>query len=742
MTPQEVTDMADFFNEILNMSITASWLILAVMLMRLIFSKAPKWIRCAMWGMVGLRLILPFSLESALSLIPSAQTIPPALIHTDTAESLGTAEILSYVGNNSVSYELGIQDGSLIFSEICAPDCDTVNPLLLNLTVASVLWIIGLAALLIYACISYVKLRSKVATAVLLRDNIYQSEAVFSPFILGIINPKIYIPFGLSDKTLQYVESHENAHLRRCDHITKPLAFLILCLHWFNPLVWISYSLFCKDIELACDEKVIREMNLNERKSYATAILDCGISRRRIAACPLAFGETSIKERVRNALSYKKPMLWVILFAVIACIALGVGFMTNPDKKSESPTLTPTDYGSSIVGVKMTVTDINLDGDRPTITVLWSNSLDNTVLLGEPFEVEYYENGKWESCQKPDTENIFHLPAYILNPNDTKEMVYHVDNYDFSKSGNYRITANYDLDIYVGMSLSRVLSAYAGFSIGEATVPNETNPFPLEPESVTVNNEFVGIQSGSVPCSNVRSEKYMIPDGYDDTPIYAGASNRHKLYYSSILHMPTRAIRSTEELEEYKKMTLGGTDYIEYTMLNEYDDAFFRDNLLIMINTMEQNDRFAYRLIGVYSSGSDVWALIEKTHSKEYKSTDRAYGTNIAIEVRKDYIPNAKTFDAWVEKDILSDESVTTANENKIFYGRVTSVRDDIITVKSEEGEVVHINGTWLGNKSVSIRVENPKDWQVGDRTMVVYTALYETADSTVIGIEDIIKTN
>lgn len=649
--------MADLFNGILNMSITAGWIILAVMLLRLIFHKAPKWIRCAMWGMVGLRLILPFSLESALSLIPSAEPIPQELVHSGTPDNLSTAEILSYVGNNSVSYELGIQDGSIIFNEICAPDCDTVNPLLLNLTVASVLWLVGIAALLIYACVSYIKLRSKVATAVLLRDNVYQSENVDSPFILGIIKPKIYIPFGMSDDAVGYVSAHENAHLRRRDHISKPLAFLVLCLHWFNPLVWAAYSLFSKDIELACDERVIREMNLDERKSYATAILDCGISRRRIAACPLAFGETSIKERVKNALSYKKPMLWVIIIAVIACVAVAVGFMTNPSKPDENnPSFTPTDHGSSIVGINMTVTDIDLDSDRPTITVLWSNNLENTVLYGEPFGVEYYENGKWESCQKPDTENVFALPAYILEPNSTREKVYHVDNYDFSRSGNYRITATYDLDIYEGMSLSRVLSAYAGFAISEAAVANQgvTENF-LEPESVTPNNEFVGIQSASIPYSNVRSEKYMIPDGYDDTPIYAGASNSHKLYQSYLRHLPTYAIRSVEELEEYKKMTLGGTAYMEYTLFNEYDNEFFRDNLLIIINALEPNDRFSYKLLGVYSSGSDVWALIETTHSKEYENGDKAYGTNIAIEVRKDHIPKGQTFDSWVEKDVLAD---------------------------------------------------------------------------------------
>lgn len=734
--------MADLFNEILNMSINASWLILAVMLIRLIFSKAPKWIRGIMWAMVGFKLIIPFSLETALSLLPSAKTIPQEIIHSNTPDNIGGTEILGYIGNNPVSYSLSIQDGSLIFNEYCAPDVVTVNPLLIIMTVASVIWIIGLAALLIYTVISSIMLKNKISTAVLLRDNIYQSEAVDSPFIFGIFKPKIYIPYGLSDDNLKHVEAHENAHLKRFDYITKLIGFLILCVHWFNPFVWIGYGLFCKDIELACDEKVIRDMDIEKRREYASAILECGISRRRIAAYPLAFGETSIKERVKNALSYKKPMLWVIIVAVIACIAVAIGFMTNPDKKNENPStpFTATENGASHEGVRMTVTDLNLDSDDPTVTVEWSNKLENSVLFGEPFDLLYYENGKWESCLKPDTDNYFNLPLYMLKPDGKKEMVYHIGNFDLSKPGNYRVTAAYELDIYQDMALSRVLTAYAGFSIAEAVAPNVTNPFPLEPESVTANNEFVGIQSGSIPYSDARMEKYVIPDGYDDMPIYGGASNRHKLYYSSIRHLPTRSISSIEELEAYKKMTLGGTAYAEYTMLNEYGEEFFEDNILIVINSIEQNDRFTYKMMGVYSSGSDVWVLIEKTHPKEYKEDDTAYGINIAIEIKKEHIPKAQTFDAWIERDIMPEESVTFENKYKVFSGEVTSVKDDVIVIRPDDGEVIHINGTWLGNKSVSIRVDNPQAWQAGNRAEVVYTALYEGADSTVTGVVNVTK--
>ncbi len=738
--------MGSFFNELLNLSITASWLILAVMLYRLVFARngeIPTWCRGLLWAMVGIRLVIPFSIEYSRSLIPNAKIIPQEIIHSHTPDSIGGAEILEYIGNNPVSYELGMQNGSIIFTEYCAPDCDTVNPLLLILTVASVLWIIGLAALLIYTVISTYKLKSKISSAVLLRDNIYQSENVDSPFIFGFIKPKIYIPYGLSEETLRYVEAHENAHLKRLDHITKLLGFLILCVHWFNPLVWIAYTLFCKDIELACDEKVIRDMEIEKRKEYATAILECGVSRRKIAAYPLAFGEISIKQRVKNALKYKKPAVFGIVTAILMCILVAILFMTtreNPKDKTPSKTFVATESGASHEGVRMTVTDLILDGDDPTVTVEWSNNLENTVLFGEPFDVLYYENGKWESCLKPDTDNYFNLPLYVLKPDGKKEMVYHIGNFDLSRSGNYRVTATYELDIYQDMALSRVLTAYAGFSIGEAVIPNVTNPFPDEPESVTVNNEFVGIQSGSIPYSEAKMEKYVIPDGYDDVAVYAGASNSHKLYYSSIRHLPTRCIKSIEELEDYKEMTLKGTAYAEYTMLNEYDEEFFEENILIMINSTESNDRFTYKMMGIYSSGSDVWVLIEKTHPKEYEDDDTAYGINIAVEVKKEYIPKAQTFDSWIERDILPEESVTFENKYKTFVGEVASVKDNVIVIKPDDGEVIHINGTWLGRKSVAIRVDNASDWQVGDRAEVIYTALYEGADSTVIGVVSVSK--
>ena len=326
--------MADIFLKVVNMSISACWIVLAIVLLRIILKKAPKWINCLLWGIAGLRLVMPFSLESIFSLIPSAEFIPQELVHSHSSVDVKGTEILNYVGNNPVSVELGISDGSLVFNEITAPDCPSINPLLISTYIASIVWIVGIIALLVYTLVSFLRLKQKIGTAVLLRDNIYQCEAVVSPFVLGIIRPKIYLPFNMGEQEMEHVIAHEQAHLRRKDHLWKPLGFLILTLHWFNPLVWLGYILLCRDIELACDEKVVKELNNEQRADYSQALLSCSVNRRMVAACPVAFGEVGVKNRVKSVLNYKKPAFWVIAVAIVLCIVLAFGFLTNPKNTS------------------------------------------------------------------------------------------------------------------------------------------------------------------------------------------------------------------------------------------------------------------------------------------------------------------------------------------------------------------------------------------------------------------------
>lgn len=310
--------MSEFFLTIVNMSISASWIVLAVLLLRLLLKKAPKWITVLLWGIVAVRLICPFTIESVMSLIPSAETISPEIMMDATPEINSGIPIL----NNTINP---------VISESFAPDPVTsANPLQILIPVLSVVWVVGIAVMLVYTAISYFKVKRKIGTAVLLRDNIFQSESVISPFVLGLIKPKIYLPFGMNEQDMSHVIAHEQAHIRRKDHWWKPFGFLILTLHWFNPLMWLGYILLCRDIELACDEKVIKELNTEQKADYSQALLTCSVNRRMIAACPLAFGEVGVKDRVRSVLNYKKPAFWIIVVAIITSVAVAVCFLTNP----------------------------------------------------------------------------------------------------------------------------------------------------------------------------------------------------------------------------------------------------------------------------------------------------------------------------------------------------------------------------------------------------------------------------
>lgn len=310
--------MDDVFLKLVNLSISASWLILAVLVLRVVLKKAPKWVMPLLWGVVALRLVCLFSIESALSLIPSAETIPSEIV-TETREP--------------VLYEqatLDIVTNPTLPSAAEVPVGVSRQQAQVDFNIYSVLWLAGMAALLVHALVSAGKLKRKLATAILLRDNIYESEFVDSPFVFGVVKPNIYLPMHMDEGTAAYVIAHECAHLARRDHWWKVLGYLVLALHWFNPLVWVAYILFCRDIELACDEKVVRGLDGAARADYSQALLSCAAPKRAVAACPLAFGEGNIKTRVKSALHYKKPAFWVAAAAVLAVVIVAVCFLTNP----------------------------------------------------------------------------------------------------------------------------------------------------------------------------------------------------------------------------------------------------------------------------------------------------------------------------------------------------------------------------------------------------------------------------
>ena len=317
--------MAAVFLKLLNLSISASWLVLAVLVLRLISKRSPKWMNVLLWGIVALRLVLPFSVESALSLIPSAETVSPAVVQFDPAPTITSGvSVIDNAVNPSLS------------EHFAAAPLASVNPLYVWAYLAGWVWLIGLGAMLLYALASYLRLRRRVSVSLPIQDNIYLCDAISSPFILGVVKPHIYLPSGLDEVQRQNVLSHERAHLARRDHWWKPLGFALLAVYWFNPVLWLAYTLLCRDIELACDERVIRTMDESAVKTYSTVLLACSMPRKAVITCPLAFGEVGVKERVKNALHYKKPAFWVVAASVAVCVVVAVCFLTNPPTDTDA----------------------------------------------------------------------------------------------------------------------------------------------------------------------------------------------------------------------------------------------------------------------------------------------------------------------------------------------------------------------------------------------------------------------
>ena len=302
------SDLDVVFSLVLTMSLSASWIAAAVLVLRLCLKRAPKWVNVLLWGIVAVRLVLPVSIESPLSLRPRRAASLPAAAAQPTQAGAAPA-----VGGAAAA-----ASGAAVSSQ---PSW---------LSMLAWVWLAGIAVLLLYTWISTQRLRRKVREAVRLRGNIYETEHIDSPFVLGVLRPRIYLPYHMDSRDREQVIAHEQAHLCRGDHVWKPLGFLLLTIHWFNPLLWLSYVLLCRDIELACDEKVIKHLDCGQRADYMQALVTCSVNRRRIAACPLAFGEIGVKERVKSVMNYKKPTFWIILLAVAVCVVLAVCFLTNP----------------------------------------------------------------------------------------------------------------------------------------------------------------------------------------------------------------------------------------------------------------------------------------------------------------------------------------------------------------------------------------------------------------------------
>ena len=312
--------MENLFLKLLNMSLSASWLVLAVLMLRLLLKKAPKWVRGVLWALVALRLVCPFSIESTLSLIPSAEPVPQEIVYA------------AHPRLNTGIPALNAATAPVMESAFAPTPEESANPLQIWTFIGARLWLAGVSTMLLYALVSYLRLRRRVDVSIPLQNDIWLCDGIDAPFILGVFRPRVYMPSSLAEPQLSHVLAHERAHLARHDHWWKPLGFALLAVYWFNPALWLAYILLCKDIELACDERVYRDMAIAERADYSQTLLDQSRPGSGVAACPLAFGEVGVKERVKAALSYKKPAFWVLAVSAAACVVVAVCFLTNPAK--------------------------------------------------------------------------------------------------------------------------------------------------------------------------------------------------------------------------------------------------------------------------------------------------------------------------------------------------------------------------------------------------------------------------
>ena len=331
--------MEDFVMKLIEMSISASWLVLVVLVLRLLLKKSPRWIHVCLWALVAVRLVCPVSIETPVSLTPTDLTdqvmgaLPNSYYGDSMIHSYGTEDY-----DMAVSAGIQPEEGDNGYLYVVTQPDDPTKPVHTMQMLWDEIWLVGMAAMVVYALVSYVRLKRKVSASIDVGNGVYICDYIDTPFILGIFRPRIYLPSSMEPDSASHVLAHERAHIARKDHWWKPFGYLLLSVHWFNPVLWLAYILLCRDIELACDEKVIRDMAVPEKKAYSEALLSCSVNRRMIAACPLAFGEVGVKQRIKSVLNYKKPGFWLILVAVIALIVTAVCFLTDPVQWSEEKT--------------------------------------------------------------------------------------------------------------------------------------------------------------------------------------------------------------------------------------------------------------------------------------------------------------------------------------------------------------------------------------------------------------------
>lgn len=377
--------MEALFLKLVNLSINAGWLVLVVMLARVVFRRCPKWVFCLLWGIVALRLLCPFTLESSLSLLPSGEPLPKEIIYTAQPQIQSGINVMDNAINPVLSDVLAAPNHEVV----------SANPMQIWSFILACVWAMGCGMMLVYGLVSTLMLRRRLATATLLEKGIKQSEWIESPIVFGFFRPTIYLPYHLNKQDITYVIAHERAHIQRKDHLWKALSFLLLSVYWFHPLMWVAFILFSRDVESACDEKAIQAMRVEQRRAYAMALLNCSTNHFQRLVYPLAFGEIGVKERVSNVMNYKKPAFWVVVVAVVECVALAVGFLTSPKFKPYDQSYSFDVNGRHIAGEVINGGELTLSGlETDTANGYSWDVADNSNIFAKDYGNVYSENGR------------------------------------------------------------------------------------------------------------------------------------------------------------------------------------------------------------------------------------------------------------------------------------------------------------------------------------------------------------
>lgn len=697
--------MTNVFIQIINMSINAAWLVLAVVIFRLIFKKAPKYISVCLWALVGLRLILPISFETTLSLIPSAQTVPNDIIYSEIPMINSGVSVL----NSSVNP---------IINEHFAPTpYNSVNPLQIAAEIGGCIWVSGIVLMLIYAFISYLRVYKTVREAIILKDNIYLSDRIQVPFILGIIRPKIYLPLGMSEEDTEFVLAHEEAHIKRKDYLWKPLGFLLLSVYWFNPIIWVAYILLCRDIEAACDQKVIKGIDASGKKAYSDALINLSAPRKFITACPLAFGETGIKSRLKSILSYKKPAFWVSVAAIVLSVILAVCFLTNPVKKrivdikdhvayitlldgvTEYEFTVPPyyfqnyfteeeikDITTRLLEIEISYSPISKsrDEERPknyNILVRNGESL-SSIHFNEDFTQVWIADGVKPSFSykifNPEsvaelfneyTENVYdyniQLPAIT---NGEKLTLNHV--IELSKKGDELSWKDFEKFAYIETGSGLYIRRYEidemfYLSVGGTNWNEDVLYIYLAAndgleEVIDIRQDdvkgYINNHKNNPIVKNITAGWEISPVGYNDkiyNEVIAKWGMPKYSYLSSVKNYPVTKIANKKELDEFIADFEAVLDFDNscegYVSINssksKYTNGYFETNDLILTYVPSNNSNLRYNVNNVSKSQGELRVLVEEISVKAEKSVGNE-GWIIAICVAKSDISDTESIAA------------------------------------------------------------------------------------------------